>query len=118
MTERERFEAWALAHGETGDYKNTRAGLVWIGWQAAMASGVHRPDPANAPTGQIRLNTDKTVVVDKSYHYRKIDASTQRGGKLQLVNRYAGVAAYGNYNPAYSFWTHYAPLPTFDPKEI
>jgi hypothetical protein len=74
-------------------------------------------DLANAPTGQIRLNTDKTAVIDKGYHYRKIDANTQRGGKLQLVNRYAGVAAYGNYNPAYSFWTHYAPLPTFDPKE-
>lgn len=76
-------------------------------------------DLANAPVAsQIRLNSAKTVVVDKGYHYRKLDTSTPRGGKLQLVNRHAGVAAYGNYNPAYGFWTHYAPLPTFDPKEI
>ena len=36
---------------------------------------------------------------------------------MQLINRKAGVAAYGTLGTDPFFWTHYAPLPTFRDEE-
>lgn len=64
----------------------------------------------------IKPTNDRAAVVDTSYHWRKIDDDTPRGTKLQLINRRANVAAYGPLFGSDSFWTHWAPLPTF-PKD-
>ena len=61
------------------------------------------------------MTTDstKSASVDKSYHWRLITADTPRGVKMQLINKNAGVAAYGTLSTDPFFWTHWAPLPTF-----
>lgn len=53
------------------------------------------------------------AVVDMHYHWRAIDAATQRGVKLLLINRMAGVATLGALGSDPGHWTHWAPLPTF-----
>lgn len=58
-------------------------------------------------------NRDQTVAVDHSYHWQLITDQTPRGKKLQLINKNAGVATYGSLGTEPSFWTHWAPLPTF-----
>jgi len=63
-----------------------------------------------------QLNSERTVAIDKGYHWREIDAHTPRGVKLQLINRAAGVAVYGSIGTDPGFWTHWAPVPTFDKK--
>jgi len=59
------------------------------------------------------LNSTNTVAVDRSYPWLKIDKDTPLGVKLQLINRNAGVAVYGALTAHDKFWTHWAPLPTF-----
>lgn len=59
------------------------------------------------------LNNSKTVAIDRAYHWIKIDSNTPRGVKLQLINKDAGVATYGALETSDTFWTHWAPLPTF-----
>lgn len=63
-----------------------------------------------------QLNSERTVAIDKGYHWREIDAHAPRGVKLQLINRAAGVAVYGSIGTDPGFWTHWAPVPTFDKK--
>lgn len=59
-------------------------------------------------------DSTRTAVVDRRYHWRPIDASTPRGTKMQLINRDAGVACYGQLGTGVHFWTHWAPLPTVE----
>lgn len=58
------------------------------------------------------INSSKTAVVDRDYHYLKIDKDTPRGVMMLLINRRAGIPMRGIYTGD-SFWTHWAPLPTF-----
>ena len=58
-------------------------------------------------------NSDQTVAIDRDYHWRIIDKDTPRGVKLQLINKAAGVAQYGRLGTSNDFFTHWAPLPTF-----
>lgn len=58
------------------------------------------------------LNGEKTVAIDREYHWREIDKDTPRGVKLQLINKSAGVAHYSQYMGD-DYFTHWAPLPTF-----
>jgi hypothetical protein len=67
---------------------------------------------ASVPT--VTQTTDRAAVVDKGYHWRLIDERTPRGTKLQLVRRDAGVALYGVLGSDNDFFTHWAPLPTFE----
>lgn len=60
-----------------------------------------------------QLSTDRSTAVDRSYKWLPIDSHTPRGVKLQLINRRAGVAQYGRLTTDEFFWTHWAPLPTF-----
>lgn len=60
-----------------------------------------------------KLSTDRSTIVDRDYKWLPIDERTPRGVKLQLINRKAGVAQYGRLGTAESFYTHWAPLPTF-----
>lgn len=57
------------------------------------------------------------AVVDSQYHWRAIDAATQRGVKLLLINRNAGVATLGALAGDPGHWTHWAPLPVFGASE-
>lgn len=59
-------------------------------------------------------DSTRTAVVDRTYHWRPIDASTPRGTKLQLIHKPSGVACYGRLGSKVDHWTHWAPLPTFD----
>ena len=65
-------------------------------------------------TATVTSNRAQTVVVDRGYHWRPIDASTPRSQKLQLINQRDGVAVYGAIG-ADTTWTHWAPLPSFAP---
>jgi hypothetical protein len=70
----------------------------------------------NNPTH--RLSTDHSTVVDSAYHWISVDdIPPPMGPKLQLINKYNGVAVYGNWAPG-GYWTHWAPLPTWkrEPK--
>ena len=58
------------------------------------------------------LNGEKTVAIDREYHWREIDKDTPRGVKLQLINKKYGVALYSHYMGD-DYFTHWAPLPTF-----
>ena len=66
--------------------------------------------------GGFRLMASRTAVVQDGYYWRPIDEKTPRGAKLQLINRQAGVAAYGVLGTHTSHWTHWAPLPVW-PKD-
>ena len=61
----------------------------------------------------IKETTDKVATVDTEYHWRPIDENTPLGTKVQLINRRYGVATYGQVYSSDTFWTHWAPLPTF-----
>jgi len=56
------------------------------------------------------LNSERTVAVDREYHWSPI-TSCPRGVKVQLLGK-GGVAVYSPYNGKDTFWTHWAPLPT------
>lgn len=60
-----------------------------------------------------KRDSSGSTVVDKCYHWRVITDTTPRGVKLQLINKKAGVATYGTIGTKNTFWTHWAPLPTF-----
>lgn len=58
-------------------------------------------------------NKDRTTVIDPSYHWQPI-STAPLGKKVQLINKDAGVAVYGQANASKEqFFTHWAPLPTF-----
>ena len=63
------------------------------------------------------LDSSKTAAVDRHYHWIPVDEHTPRGVKLQLINRKSGVAHMGLYFKSESYYTHWAPLPTFN-KEV
>ena len=58
-------------------------------------------------------DSTRSALVDKSYHWRAIDAGTPRGAKIQLIRQADGVAHYGRLSGGDTHWTHWAPLPTF-----
>lgn len=64
-----------------------------------------------------RLSTDHAAVVNTDTKWIPIDARTPHGTKLQLINKPAGVAHYGQLHSGDSFYTHWFPLPTFDKDE-
>lgn len=58
------------------------------------------------------VSSDRAAIVDAAYFWRPI-ASCPIGHKVQLINRHLGCAAYGLYKSGDTYWTHWAPLPTF-----
>jgi len=83
-------------------------GRLFKGHKQVGCSGCAGQEPTVTQT------TDRAAVVDKGYHWRLIDERTPRGTKLQLVRRDAGVALYGVLGSDNEFFTHWAPLPTFE----
>lgn len=64
----------------------------------------------------VKLTNDGAAAVDQSYFWRRVGPGTPRGTKVQLIDRRLGVAVYGQWSPG-TPWTHWAPLPKFDPQE-
>lgn len=58
-------------------------------------------------------DSTKVALIDKVYHWLPIDRTTPRGAKMQLINRKHGVAVHGTIGSNETFFTHWAPLPTF-----
>lgn len=54
------------------------------------------------------------VLVNDTYLYRLITKEAPFGTKCLLINRSAGVACVGVLNHTNTFFTHYAPIPTFE----
>ena len=58
------------------------------------------------------------AVVDSTLFWRKIDANTPRGVKVLRINRPSGVAgAPGVIKTNEDWYTHWHPMPVFDPAE-
>ena len=74
-------------------------------------------DSLGETTSTQRLSTDKAAFIDTDYKWQKITADSPRGVKLQLINKRFGVASYGRLYGEESYYTHWAPLPTFK-KEL
>lgn len=64
-----------------------------------------------------RLSSDRAAAVDTENRWRPVGPGTPRGVKLLVINRAAGVATFGQWAPE-SWWTHWAPLPTFTPVPL
>ena len=61
-----------------------------------------------------QTNSTKTVAMDTEYHWRPITKDTPLGVKVQLISRgRSGVASYGVLGSTNTWFTHWAPLPTF-----
>ena len=58
-------------------------------------------------------DSTKVAVVDSDLHYRRIDKDTQRGAKMLLIRKDAGVAQVGTLSSSNTFFDHWFPLPTF-----
>lgn len=71
-------------------------------------------DPCQNP----QHDNTRVAVIDRGYHWRPILPNTPRGGKVQLIHRWSGVAIYGTISSHEKFFTHWAPLPTFEDKVL
>ena len=66
-----------------------------------------------------QLSTDRTTIVDPNYFWiPREEATPSSGSKVQVINRSAGCATYGNWSTRDDFWTHWAPLPKFRPDSV
>ena len=66
-----------------------------------------------------QLSTDSSTMVDPHYFWiPRVEVVPSSSGKVQLINRDAGCATYGNWNQRDQFWTHWAPLPKFKPEKV
>lgn len=101
-------------------------GITLVGHNARPRNSNPPPYPKPPfPSGQVppfRLpesskpaeDSTRAAAVDKSYPWIKINAATPLRRKLQLINKPAGVATYGELtHTGEQFWTHYALMPTF-----
>jgi len=65
----------------------------------------------------VKHDSSRAAVVDQDYFWRKVGADTPQGAKVQLINRYMGVAVYGSWSPSNTYWTHWCPLPKFKEEQ-
>lgn len=58
------------------------------------------------------------AVVDRNLFWRKIDKDAPRGQKVLLINRPSGVTGVpGTISTNEKWYTHWHPMPVFDPAE-
>lgn len=62
------------------------------------------------------ISHDNAAAVDRAYFWNEVSKDMPMGVKLQLIERRSGVACYGMVSSLPCFWTHWAPLPTFQKK--
>lgn len=63
-----------------------------------------------------KLDSTRTALVDAKSYWKPITKDTPRGVKCFLINKAAKSATVGTVDNA-GFFTHYHPLPVFDPSE-
>jgi len=61
----------------------------------------------------VKRSSDGTAAVDSDYFWLPI-SECPVGQKVQLINKRMGCATYGIYKRSDPYWTHWAPLPTFE----
>lgn len=64
-----------------------------------------------------KLDSTRTALVDAKSYWKPITPSTPRGAKCFLINRRAKSATTGTVGNEEKFFTHYFPMPVFDPNE-
>lgn len=65
----------------------------------------------------IRISTDGSTMVDDSHHWIPVgDSQPKFGTKALLINIADGVAIIDRWYHS-DYWTHWAPLPTFNKDE-
>lgn len=64
-----------------------------------------------------KITADGAAAVSPGIKWIPVSQDTPRGVKLQLISKKYGVAQSGIYSPNDKFFTHWAPLPTFDKEE-
>ena len=69
-------------------------------------------------TNPYTSDSEGAACVDAAYHWRPVDNATPRSTKLQLINQATGVAVYGQISASNTWFTHWAPLPTFDREQV
>jgi hypothetical protein len=60
-----------------------------------------------------KLSSDRAASVAPEFKWLPINEHTPRGAKMLLINRAAGVAHIGLHSASDTFYSHWAPLPTF-----
>jgi len=60
-----------------------------------------------------KISSDGAAVVSPVFHWLPITPSTPRGVSMLLIDRRSGVLQKGQHNPSDTFFTHWAPAPTF-----
>ena len=60
------------------------------------------------------ISSDGAAAVDYDVKWRRIDKNTPQGVKVQLINKWSGVAHYGVLPQGRDFFDHWAPMPTFE----
>jgi hypothetical protein len=64
-----------------------------------------------------KTDSTGTALVNAEHYWKPITGSTPRGVKCFLINRAAKSATTGTVATEEKFFTHYSPLPVFDPNE-
>ena len=64
-----------------------------------------------------KLDSTRTALVNKETFWKPITPQTPRGAKVFLINKAAKSATVGTIGGGEGFFTHYYPMPTFDPNE-
>lgn len=57
------------------------------------------------------INSARTAAVATDVFWQPITPDTPHSVKLQLINKNAGIATYGQLTGKGEYWTHWAPLP-------
>lgn len=77
--------------------------------ERAMASISAQPEE--------KLDSTRTALVNAKAYWKPITAGTPRGARCFLANRRAKSATTGTVGNEEKFFTHYFPMPVFDPNE-
>lgn len=70
-----------------------------------------------APSFDEKLDSTRTALVNPKAYWVPITDKTPRGAKCFLINRPAKSATTGVVGTEEKFFTHYFPMPVFDPDE-
>lgn len=64
-----------------------------------------------------KLDSTRTALVNTKAYWKPITGGTPRGARCFLANRRAKSATTGTVGNEEKFFTHYFPMPVFDPNE-
>lgn len=64
-----------------------------------------------------KMDSTQQALVETTTYWKKITPATPRGIKCFMINKPARSAVSGVLKPDDTFFTHYYPMPVFDPNE-